>query len=595
MLNESGGSLIMIKQLAGYIRQYKKNAILAPIFVIIQVVMEVIIPIFMSNLIDYGVDKGNIDYVIKSGVYLLFCAVISLFAGYLAGKNAAKASAGFATNLRQTMYYNVQNFSFSNIDKFSTPSIITRLTTDVTNVQNAFQMVIFAAVRAPIMLIFSLCISCRIDFGLFMVFTAFIPIMSVALLFIVKNAHPLFKKVFKTYDDLNKVVEENVSAVRVVKSFNRQEFENHKFYGISKKIYDNFSKAEKIISFNMPVMQFSMYGCILLLSWFGAKLIVACKNDPVSGLSTGELMSFISYTMQILMSLMILSLVLVMIIMASSSAKRIIEIINEESDLKDCEKPIKTLPDGSIRFENVGFSYVKDKNKLSIKDINFSLNSGETLGIIGGTGSGKSTLVQLIPRLYDATLGTVYVGGNDIRNYDMEVLRNSVSMVLQKNTLFSGTIKENLKWGNENATNEEIVNACRLSQADAFINDFSKKYDTYLEQGGSNISGGQKQRLCIARALLKNPKILILDDSTSSVDTKTEKLIHDALETKVSNMTKIIIAHRVSSVKDADKIMVMDNGMIVAMGSHGDLLKSCEIYKNIYTSQTQKKGENNDG
>lgn len=581
----------MIKQLASYVNQYKKNAILAPTFLTLQVVMEVIIPILMSNLIDYGIDKGNMNYVMKSGIYLSLCAIISLIIGCLAGRNAAKASVGFAKNIRQKIYYNVQNFSFSNIDKFSTSSIITRLTTDVTNVQNAFQMIVFTAIRAPIMLIFSLGISFSIDSGLSTILIICIPIMSLALFFIIKKSHPLFEKVFKTYDNLNNVVEENLSGVRVVKSFNRQEFENNKFYNISKKIYDNFSKAEKIMAFNMPVMQFSMYGCILLLSWFGARLVVSCKNDPAVGLSTGELMSLITYATQILMSLMIFSMVLVMITMATSSAKRIIEIINEESNLKNCDNPIKNLSDGSICFKNVGFSYVGDKHKLCLKNINFSLNSGETLGIIGGTGSGKSTLVQLIPRLYDTTLGTVSVGGNNVKDYDMDILRNSVSMVLQKNTLFSGTIKDNLKWGNENATDEEVINACKLSQADEFIQSFPRKYDTYIEQGGSNVSGGQKQRLCIARALLKNPKILILDDSTSAVDTKTDKLIREALKNQIPSMTKIIIAQRISSIKDADKIIVMDNGTIVSIGTHDDLLKSCEMYKEIYTSQMQKGGE----
>lgn len=581
----------MIKQLTSYIKQYKKNAILAPTFVTLQVIMEVIIPILMSNLIDYGIDKGNMNYVIKLGIYLLLCAIVSLIVGCLAGRNAAKASVGFAKNIRQKMYYNVQSFSFSNIDKFSTSSIITRLTTDVTNIQNAFQMIVFTAIRAPIMLIFSLCVSFRIDLRLSTIFIIFIPLMSLALYFIIKKSHPLFEKVFKTYDSLNNVVEENLSGVRVVKSFNRQEFENRKFYNISKKIYDNFLKAEKIMAFNMPLMQFSMYGCILLLSWFGARIIVSCKNDPITGLSTGELMSLITYAMQILMSLMIVCMILVRITMATSSAKRITEIINEESNLKNCNNPIKILSHGSICFENVGFSYVGDKNKLCLKNVNFNLNPGETLGIIGGTGSGKSTLVQLIPRLYDATLGTVSVSGNNVKNYDIDVLRNSISMVLQKNTLFSGTIKDNLKWGNENATDEEIINACKLSQADEFIQNFPLKYDTYIEQGGSNVSGGQKQRLCIARALLKKPKILILDDSTSAVDTKTDKLIREALKNQIPDMTKIIISQRILSIKDANKIIVMDDGTIVAIGTHNDLLKSCEMYKNIYVSQMRNGGK----
>ncbi|MDQ5984247.1 MAG: ABC transporter ATP-binding protein/permease [Eubacteriales bacterium SKADARSKE-1] len=582
----------MIKQLLKYINQYKKDSILTPIYVTFQVAMEIVIPILMSNLIDFGIDNGDMSYIPKIGCLLLLCAFIALLLGCLAGRSAAIASAGFARNLRQQMYYNVQNFSFLNIDKFSTSSIITRLTTDVTNVQNAYQMIIFTAVRSPIMLISSLAMSFYINAKLSIIFVICIPILGFGLYIIVRKAHPIFTRVFRTYDKLNTVVEENLSGIRVVKTFNRESYESKKFFAISEKIYNGFLKATKLVALHMPLMQFCMYGCIILISWFGSRIIVNCKNDASTGLSTGQLMSLIIYATQILMSLMILSMVLVMITIAISSAKRIVELLNEESDLKNCYNPLQAVPNGDIYFENVSFSYVKDKNKLCLNNINLKINSGEVIGITGSTGSAKSTLVQLIPRLYDTTAGTIYVGGHSVREYDIKTLRNEVSVVLQKNTLFSETIKENLKWGNENASDDEILKACKSAQANEFIESLPQKYDTFVEQNGTNFSGGQKQRLCIARALLKKPKILILDDSTSSVDTKTDALIRQAFKREIPGTTKIIISQRISSVKDADKIIVMDNGKIIAFDKHENLIRTCCLYREVYESQ--EKGGNSD-
>ena len=575
----------MIKRLSKCIREYKKEAILSPVIVSLEVVMDVVIPFLLAYLIDNGVEKGDINYIVKLGAVLVVLALSSLVFGVLAGKLAAKASAGFARNLRHDMYYNIQNFSFSNIDKFSTSSIITRLTTDVTNVQNAFQMIIRIAVRAPLMLIFSLIASCLINVKASMAFLVAVPILGVGLFAIIVNAHPIFERVFKTYDKLNNVVQENLRGIRVVKSYVREEYEKEKFNKVSQSIFEDFSKAEKLLAFNSPLMQFSMYLVLLLISWISAKLIVTTE------MTTGELMSLISYAMQILMNLMMLSMIFVMVTISRASAERIVEILDEKSDLTNGKNPKFEIKDGSVSFRNVDFSYTKNKKKPCLSNINIDIKSGETIGIIGGTGSGKSSFVQLIPRLYDVTSGHVLVGGTDVKKYDLDTLRNNVAMVLQKNVLFSGTIKENLRWGNKEATDEEIIHACKLAQADEFINDFPDGYDTYIEQGGTNVSGGQKQRLCIARALLKKPKILILDDSTSAVDTKTDALIRKAFKEEIPDTTKFIIAQRIASVQDADKIIVMDEGNIVAFGTHNELLKN-EIYLELYNSQT--KGGNQD-
>lgn len=575
----------MINRLSQSIREYKRDSILTPIYVSLEVLLEVVIPILMASLIDYGIDAGNLNYVLKMGIMLLTFAGISLLTGALAGRSAAIASSGFAKNLRQDMYYNVQNFSFSNIDKFSTASIVTRLTTDVTNVQNAFQMIIRMAFRAPIMLIFSMVAAFRIHSQLSLIFLVAVPVLGIGLYTIMIKAHPIFERIFKIYDRLNNIVQENLHGVRVVKSFIREEYEKEKFMTVSDQIYQNFTKAEKILAFNMPLMQFCMYTCTLLISWFGARLIITTGNDPVSGLSTGQLMSLIAYATQILMSLMMLSMVFVMLTISRASAERIVEVLEEESDLKNGAHPIYEVKDGSITFKNVSFKYYQSAEKECLKQINLTIESGQTIGIIGGTGSSKTSLVQLIPRLYDVTKGRVTVGGVDVRDYDLETLRQEVAMVLQKNILFSGTIKENLRWGNEQATDEELKRACELAQADDFIQNFPDGYDTYIEQGGSNVSGGQKQRLCIARALLKKPKILILDDSTSAVDTKTDALIRQGFASDIPNTTKIIIAQRISSIQEADQIIVMDDGEINAIGTHDELLKTCSIYQEVYHSQ----------
>lgn len=577
----------MVRKLLRSVREYKKHSILAPVFVIFEVIMEVVIPLLMANLIDFGIDDGNLEYIVKMGVVLVVFALISLIFGILSGRSAAIASAGFAKNLRKDMYYKVQNFSFSNIDKFSTASIVTRLTTDVTNVQNAYMMIIRVAVRAPIMLICALVLAFNVNSSMALIFLCIVPILAVGLFFIMSKAHPIFERVFKTYDKLNNVVQENLYGIRVVKSFVREDHENEKFGKISKSIFKDFSKAERLLAWNMPLMQFCVYTCMLLISWFGARLIVLSGNDPAVGMTTGQLMSLITYAMQILMSLMMLSMIFVMIIISRASMERITEILDEESDITNGENPVKEVKDGSIIFDNVSFAYKKDADEMCLSDISVSIKSGETVGIIGGTGSGKTSLVNLIPRLYDVTKGKLTVGGLDVKDYDIEALRDSVAVVLQKNVLFSGTIKENLRWGNENATDEEIVNVCKLAQADSFVSTFPKGYDTYIEQGGTNVSGGQKQRLCIARALLKKPKILILDDSTSAVDTKTDALIRKAFAEEIPDTTKIIIAQRISSIENADKIIVMDDGGINAVGTHEELLKSNEIYREVYTSQTK--------
>lgn len=577
----------MVRKLLRSVREYKKHSILAPVFVIFEVIMEVVIPLLMANLIDFGIDDGNLEYIVKMGVVLVVFALISLIFGILSGRSAAIASAGFAKNLRKDMYYKVQNFSFSNIDKFSTASIVTRLTTDITNVQNAYMMIIRVAVRAPIMLICALVLAFNVNSSMALIFLCIVPILAVGLFFIMSKAHPIFERVFKTYDKLNNVVQENLYGIRVVKSFVREDHENEKFGKISKSIFKDFSKAERLLAWNMPLMQFCVYTCMLLISWFGARLIVLSGNDPSVGMTTGQLMSLITYAMQILMSLMMLSMIFVMIIISRASMERITEILDEESDITNGENPVKEVKDGSIIFDNVSFAYKKDADEMCLSDISVSIKSGETVGIIGGTGSGKTSLVNLIPRLYDVTKGKLTVGGLDVKDYDIEALRDSVAVVLQKNVLFSGTIKENLRWGNENATDEEIVNVCKLAQADSFVSTFPKGYDTYIEQGGTNVSGGQKQRLCIARALLKKPKILILDDSTSAVDTKTDALIRKAFVEEIPDTTKIIIAQRISSIENANKIIVMDDGGINAVGTHEELLKTNEIYREVYTSQTK--------
>ncbi len=573
----------MIKTLAKSIREYKKTTILTPIFVALEVIMEILIPFIMAKLVDYGIYGNNMPLVYKLGLLLIGLAGLSLAFGVIAGKLAAKASTGFAKNLRHDMYYKVQEYSFENIDKFSTSSIITRMTTDVTYVQQAYQMLTRITFRAPLTLIFSLIMSFAINSKLSLIFLALVPVLGIGLYLIATHAFPIFEKVFKIYDKLNNVVQENVRGIRVVKSYVLEEEEKEKFGKVSKDIYDNFWHAEKIIAYNSPLMQIVMYTGLLLISWFGAKLIVG------SSLTTGELMSLITYAMQVLSSLMMISVVFVMLTISAASAERITEILQEKPALSNKENPIYNVKDGSITFENVNFSYVGDKNKICLKDINLNIKSGETIGIIGGTGSSKTTLIQLIPRLYDATTGTVKVGGVDVKDYDIETLRNEVAIVLQKNVLFSGTIKENLRWGNKEATDEEMVKACKLAQADSFINEFPDKYDTYIEQGGTNVSGGQKQRLCIARALLKKPKILILDDSTSAVDTKTDSLIRKAFKEEIPDTTKIIIAQRIDSVEDADKIIVLDNGMINGIGTHKELIENNEIYKEVYTSQ--RKGD----
>ena len=576
----------MIKKLSAYIKEYKKDTILTPIFMILEVIMEMIIPLLMAAIIDNGLEGGSIKYVCFIGVIMLITAMLSLTFGALGGKFGASASCGFAKNLRKAMFHNIQNFSFENIDKYSTAGLVTRLTTDVTNLQNAFQMIIRMFVRAPISLICAMFMSFYINFKLALIFVCAIIFLGLALYFIMTHAHPYFKEVFKKYDNLNASVQENLTGIRVVKAYVREEHEINKFKKASEQIYNYFKKAEGILIFNNPIMMFSMYTCMITLSWLGAKMIVS------STMTTGELMSLFTYCTNILMSLMMISMVFVMVVMSKSSAERIVEVLEEKSTLTNCENPIYEVKDGSIEFNNVDFSYSNDKNNLNLEKINIKINSGETIGILGGTGSAKSTLVQLIPRLYDVTSGEVKVGGIDVRKYDIESLRNEVAMVLQKNVLFSGTINENLRWGNKNATQEEIIHACTQSQADEFVKNFSKKYETFIEQGGNNVSGGQKQRLCIARALLKNPKILILDDSTSAVDTKTDAFIRKAFKEDIPNTTKLIIAQRISSIQDSDKIIVLNDGKIDGFGTHEELLKTNEIYRDVYESQTKGDDKN---
>jgi len=580
----------MIKKLLKSVREFRTVSILTPVFMVGEVIMEVIIPLLMAKLVDNGINgndgNGDMSYILMIGGILVVCCLLSLFSGFAGARTGAKASMGFARNLRKDMFYRIQGFSFSNIDKFSTASLVTRLTTDVTRVQDAYQMILRIAVRAPVMLIFSLIMAFAINAQLSLVFLVAIPILATGLVIIMKNAHPVFERVFKRYDNLNNVVQENVSGMRVVKAFVREDYEVEKFTKISGDIYKDFSFAEKVLAFNNPLMQLCAYGGMIAISWLGANLIVVDGT-----LTTGELMSMITYAMQILMNLMMLSMIFVMVTMSRASAERICEVLDEESDIKSpAGAPADGVKDGSVEFHGVSFAYKKESGNYALSDINIKIKSGETIGVIGGTGSSKSTLVQLIPRLYDVTEGAVLVGGRDVREYDIETLRDAVAMVLQKNTLFSGTIKDNLQWGNMNATDEEMTEACRLAQADGFIQDFPDKYDTYIEQDGTNVSGGQKQRLCIARALLKKPKILILDDSTSAVDTATDALIRKAFREKIPDTTKIIIAQRITSVMDADKIIVLDGGRVADFGTHEELMQSSPIYREVFESQ-QKGGE----
>ena len=573
----------MIKRLSQCIREYKKDAILSPLYVLVESLLDVAIPFVMAGLIDKGIEAGNMSMILRYGAILVGFALVALTFGALSGRSCARATAGFARNLRHDMFHHLQVYSFSNIDKFSSAGLVTRLTTDVSNVQNAFMMIIRTLIRCPAMLIFAMVMSFRINHDISLIFLAVIPILGVGLYLIIKHVHPVFERVFKTYDRLNGVVQENLSGIRVVKNFVREDHEIEKFDTISGTIYKDFSLAERILALNSPLMQGCVYACMILVSWLGAKQIV------IGNMSTGNLMSFFTYIMQILSSLMMLSMVFVMNTMSCASAERIVEVLDEESDITNCDNPVYEVKDGSVEFTDVSFSYAKRPDKTVLDDIDLIIPSGQTVGIIGGTGSSKSSLVQLIPRLYDVTGGCVKVGGVDVRNYDLQTLRHNVAMVLQKNTLFSGTIKENLRWGNPDATDEELVHACRLAQADDFIRTFPDGYDTYIEQGGTNVSGGQKQRLCIARAILRKPKILILDDSTSAVDTKTDALIRQAFREEIPNTTKIIIAQRISSVMDADQIVVMDNGRINACGTHEELLANNEIYREVYESQ-QKGG-----
>jgi len=573
----------LIKRLSQCIREYKKDSILSPLYVLVESLLDVAIPFVMAGLIDKGIEAGNMSMILRYGAILVGFALVALTFGALSGRSCARATAGFARNLRHDMFHHLQVYSFSNIDKFSSAGLVTRLTTDVSNVQNAFMMIIRTLIRCPAMLIFAMVMSFRINHDISLIFLAVIPILGVGLYLIIKHVHPVFERVFKTYDRLNGVVQENLSGIRVVKNFVREDHEIEKFDTISGTIYKDFSLAERILALNSPLMQGCVYACMILVSWLGAKQIV------IGNMSTGNLMSFFTYIMQILSSLMMLSMVFVMITMSRASAERIVEVLDEESDITNCDNPVYEVKDGSVEFTDVSFSYAKRPDKTVLDDIDLIIPSGQTVGIIGGTGSSKSSLVQLIPRLYDVTGGCVKVGGVDVRNYDLQTLRHNVAMVLQKNTLFSGTIKENLRWGNPDATDEELVHACRLAQADDFISTFPDGYDTYIEQGGTNVSGGQKQRLCIARAILRKPKILILDDSTSAVDTKTDALIRQAFREEIPNTTKIIIAQRISSVMDADQIVVMDNGRINACGTHEELLANNEIYREVYESQ-QKGG-----
>ena len=578
----------MIKRILQEVKEYRKASFLAPIFMVGEVVLEISLPFLMSFIIDKGVSQGDMTEVTKYGVIMIVAAFGSLFCGEMSGKYAAYASAGFAKNLRRAMFYNIQDFSFHNIDKFSTAGLVTRLMTDVTNIQNAYQMVLRMCVRAPLTLVCAMAMTFVINAELSMVFLYAIAFLGIVLIFIMKFAHPIFLQVFNRYDDLNASVQENITNMRVVKAYVKEDYEISKFNKASYNIYRMFKKAENILIFNSPAMQLSMYACILAISWLGARMIVG------GSMTTGELMSMMTYTTNILMSLMMLSMIFVMLSMSLASVQRIDEVLDEKSDIVSPEKAVTEVKDGSIDFHHVSFAYSADQEADSLEDIALHIRSGETIGILGGTGSGKSSLVQLIPRLYDVTKGSLYVGGVDVKEYDLDVLRNQVSMVLQNNVLFSGTIKDNLRWGNPNASDEEMLQACRLAQADEFIQRFPDGYDTHIEQGGSNVSGGQKQRLCIARALLKKPKILILDDSTSAVDTRTDYLIRKAFREDIPDITKLIISQRISSIEDADRIVVLDDGKINGIGTHAELLKTNEIYQEVYRTQVKGGDENAD-
>ena len=578
----------MIKRILQEVKEYRKASFLAPIFMVGEVVLEISLPFLMSFIIDKGVSQGDMTEVTKYGVIMIVAAFGSLFCGAMSGKYAAYASAGFAKNLRRAMFYNIQDFSFHNIDKFSTAGLVTRLMTDVTNIQNAYQMVLRMCVRAPLTLVCAMAMTFVINAELSMVFLYAIAFLGIVLIFIMKFAHPIFLQVFNRYDDLNASVQENITNMRVVKAYVKEDYEISKFNKASYNIYRMFKKAENILIFNSPAMQLSMYACILAISWLGARMIVG------GSMTTGELMSMMTYTTNILMSLMMLSMIFVMLSMSFASVQRIDEVLDEKSDIVSPEKAVTEVKDGSIDFHHVSFAYSADQEADSLEDIALHIRSGETIGILGGTGSGKSSLVQLIPRLYDVTKGSLYVGGVDVKEFDLDVLRNQVSMVLQNNVLFGGTIKDNLRWGNPNASDEEMLQACRLAQADEFIQRFPDGYDTHIEQGGSNVSGGQKQRLCIARALLKKPKILILDDSTSAVDTRTDYLIRKAFREDIPDITKLIISQRISSIEDADRIVVLDDGKINGIGTHAELLKTNEIYQEVYRTQVKGGDENAD-
>ena len=574
----------MIKTLAKQIKEYKSASLVTPIFMILEVAMEMVIPLLMASIIDDGVQAGDMKHIFAIGCYMILAAIVGLFAGVMGGKYGAKASTGFARNLREAMYENIQTFSFSNIDKFSTAGLVTRMTTDVTNIQNAYQMLLRMCFRAPVSLICAMLMAFLINARVASIYLVAVVFLGIVIIFIMRAVSKYFSEVFKKYDDLNASVQENVAAQRVVKAYVREDYEIDKFHKASYNIYKMFKKAECTMTYVWPVMQFTVYGCILGISWLGAHMIVA------SQLTTGELMSLLTYCMTILMNLMMLAMIFVMMTMSAASGKRIAEVLNEKADITNPEQPDYDVTDGSIRFDHVTFRYNKQSEKPVLDDLNFEIKAGETIGILGGTGSSKTSLVNLISRLYDVNEGTVYVGGKDVRSYDLETLRNAVAVVLQKNVLFSGTILENLRWGDENATEEECIRACRLACADEFIEKMPEKYNTYIEQGGSNVSGGQKQRLCIARALLKKPKVLILDDSTSAVDTATDAKIRKAFATEIPGTTKIIIAQRISSIQDADRIIVMDNGKIDAFAPHEELLRTNEIYKEVYEAQTQTGG-----
>lgn len=574
----------MIKTLAKQIKEYKSASLVTPIFMILEVAMEMVIPLLMASIIDDGVQAGDMKHIFVIGCYMILAAIVGLFAGVMGGKYGAKASTGFARNLREAMYENIQTFSFSNIDKFSTAGLVTRMTTDVTNIQNAYQMLLRMCFRAPVSLICAMLMTFLINARVASIYLVAVVFLGIVIIFIMRAVSKYFSEVFKKYDDLNASVQENVAAQRVVKAYVREDYEIDKFHKASYNIYKMFKKAECTMTYVWPVMQFTVYGCILGISWLGAHMIVA------SQLTTGELMSLLTYCMSILMNLMMLAMIFVMMTMSAASARRIAEVLEEKADITNPEQPDYDVIDGSIRFDHVTFRYNKQSEKPVLDDLNFEIKAGETIGILGGTGSSKTSLVNLISRLYDVNEGTVYVGGKDVRSYDLETLRNEVSVVLQKNVLFSGTILENLRWGDENATEEECIRACRLACADEFIEKMPEKYNTYIEQGGSNVSGGQKQRLCIARALLKKPKVLILDDSTSAVDTATDAKIRKAFATEIPGTTKIIIAQRISSIQDADRIIVMDNGKIDAFAPHEELLRTNEIYKEVYEAQTQTGG-----